>query len=83
MKKKILISTGGSGGHVVPALVIHEHLKETCDILLTTDKRGLKYLKEKNNNFQIINIISPKNFIFFFYIINKLYIQIFDNFKKK
>ena len=66
MKKKILISTGGSGGHVVPALVIHEHLKETCDILLTTDKRGLKYLKEKNNNFQIINIISPKNFIFFF-----------------
>ena len=65
MKKKILISTGGSGGHVVPALVLHEHLKDTCEILLTTDKRGLKYLKEKNNNFQIINISSPKNFLFF------------------
>jgi UDP-N-acetylglucosamine--N-acetylmuramyl-(pentapeptide) pyrophosphoryl-undecaprenol N-acetylglucosamine transferase len=28
MKGKILILTGGSGGHVIPAITIHEHLKE-------------------------------------------------------
>ena len=27
MKKKILISTGGTGGHVIPANVFFEHLK--------------------------------------------------------
>ena len=27
MKRKILISTGGSGGHVVPAITIYDHLK--------------------------------------------------------
>ena len=28
MKEKILITTGGSGGHVLPALNFYEHLKE-------------------------------------------------------
>ena len=27
MTQKILISTGGSGGHVVPATILYEHLK--------------------------------------------------------
>jgi len=27
MKKKVLISTGGSGGHVIPAITIYNHLK--------------------------------------------------------
>ena len=27
MKKKILISSGGSGGHVIPATIFYEHLK--------------------------------------------------------
>ena len=31
MKKKIVISTGGTGGHVIPALELYNHLK----ILLT------------------------------------------------
>ena len=39
MKKKILISTGGSGGHVIPAITFHDHLKEKFDVFLTTDKR--------------------------------------------
>ena len=33
MKEKILISTGGSGGHVIPATTIHDHLKESNMIL--------------------------------------------------
>ena len=30
--KKILIVTGGSGGHVIPALSIYDHLKEDFEI---------------------------------------------------
>ena len=26
MKKKVLISTGGSGGHVIPATILYDHL---------------------------------------------------------
>jgi UDP-N-acetylglucosamine:LPS N-acetylglucosamine transferase len=28
MKKNFLITTGGSGGHVIPATIIYEHLKK-------------------------------------------------------
>ena len=47
MKKKILISTGGSGGHVVPALNLYNHLKNEFDVLIYTDVRGAKYIPEK------------------------------------
>ena len=59
MKRKILISTGGSGGHVIPAITMHDHLKENYDILISSDVRGLKYfnnindLKIKKNTFKI------------------------------
>ena len=33
MKERILISTGGSGGHVVPATILYEHLKDEIDLL--------------------------------------------------
>ena len=46
MTKKILISTGGSGGHVIPAITIYNHLKNTYETLISTDKRGLKYLEK-------------------------------------
>ena len=32
MKKRILISTGGSGGHVIPALAFYDHLKENFEV---------------------------------------------------
>jgi len=45
-KKKILIATGGTGGHIFPALSLAKNLiKKNYDIILTTDKRGLKYLE--------------------------------------
>ena len=44
MKKKILISTGGSGGHVVPATILYEHLKDEFDISMTSDHRGIQFL---------------------------------------
>ena len=47
MKKKILISTGGSGGHVVPATILYQHLKDLNEVSVTCDNRGLKFLNQK------------------------------------
>ena len=55
MKSKILISTGGSGGHVIPATTIHDHLKDNYDILISSDLRGLKYLDSKLYNIKVID----------------------------
>mgnify|MGYP001026872111 FL=1 len=54
MKKRILISTGGSGGHVIPALAFYDHLKENFEVFLTLDKRGSKFINQKRYKFEII-----------------------------
>ena len=58
MKVKILISTGGSGGHVIPAMTIHDHLKSEYDIIISSDLRGLKYLD--NDIYKICVVNTPK-----------------------
>ena len=64
MKNSFLISTGGSGGHVIPATILYEHFSEEFDVIITTDKRGLKFLDKNIYQFEIIN--TPKlNNIFF------------------
>ena len=65
MKKNYLISTGGSGGHVIPAIILHEHLSQEANIIFSIDKRGLKFI---DNNFFSIEIVNtPKlNNIFLF-----------------
>ena len=63
MKSKILISTGGSGGHVIPAITIHDHLKENYDILISSDVRGLKYLDNKLLNIIVVNTPKLNNLI--------------------
>ena len=63
--KKILISTGGSGGHVVPALNLYDHLKKDFDVKLYTDIRGEKYIPKeiKRTIFEVKQI--PEKKIFF------------------
>ena len=58
MKKNILISTGGSGGHVVPATVFCEHLKKAFEVSLASDKRGAEFLNREKYDIKIIN--TPK-----------------------
>ena len=53
--KKILITTGGTGGHVIPAKIIKEHLKNNFEIYYSTDLRGLKYLSPDINKTIIID----------------------------
>ena len=47
MKQKFLISTGGSGGHIIPALILYKHLSSEFDLVISSDLRGLKYI-DKN-----------------------------------
>ncbi len=56
--KKILITTGGTGGHVIPAKIIEEHLRKEFKIYFSTDLRGLKYLSSDSNKTIIID--TPK-----------------------
>jgi UDP-N-acetylglucosamine--N-acetylmuramyl-(pentapeptide) pyrophosphoryl-undecaprenol N-acetylglucosamine transferase len=63
MKSKILISTGGSGGHVIPAITMHDHLKDDYDILISSDVRGLKYLDNKFYNILVVDTPKLNNFI--------------------
>ena len=64
MKKNFLITTGGSGGHVIPAMILYDHLSKEANVIITTDRRGLKYLDKNIYQFKIIN--TPKlNNIFF------------------
>tara|TARA_B100002003_G_scaffold189969_1_gene178860 strand:- start:328 stop:1404 length:1077 start_codon:yes stop_codon:yes gene_type:complete len=62
--KKILISTGGSGGHVIPATILFDHYKENFETFLTTDKRGEKYIDQKKYVYDIIDVPKLSGNIF-------------------
>ena len=71
--KKILISTGGSGGHVIPAITLYDHFKENFETYLTSDERGIKFIDQKNYHCYLINtpkiskniLILPYNLLLF------------------
>ena len=68
MNKNYLITTGGSGGHVIPAVILYEHLSRDAKVIITTDKRGLKYLNDENYQLSIVD--TPRlNNIFLFLIV--------------
>ena len=64
MKQNILISTGGSGGHVVPATILYEHLKDKFYVSMSTDYRGIKFLDKDKYNLEIFNITPISKNIF-------------------
>ena len=74
--KNIIISTGGSGGHVIPALVLYDHLKEKNNVLLISDLRGIKYIEKNKYKYQILNVRnSSSNILLFpFFIINFMFL---------
>jgi len=80
-KKKILIATGGTGGHIFPAYSLANYLlKKNYVVNLTSDKRGSSLLTDINN-LNFINIPSSplikKNlFKFLFSIIIIIYATI-------
>ena len=79
MTQRILISTGGTGGHVVPATILYEHLKDQFNVSMTTDYRGMKFIDKNKYNLEIFNItpisknifLIPLQFFLIIYLIIK------------
>ena len=77
MKKKILISTGGSGGHVIPAIAFYDHFKENFDVFLVLDKRGSSFINEKKYKYKIIKSLRLNfNFLNLPIILIKLFVSV-------
>ena len=61
----LLISTGGSGGHVIPATILYEHLKKDFNIFISSDERGVQFLDKNKFEIKIINVPKISKNIFF------------------
>ena len=79
--KKILITTGGSGGHVIPSLSMYDLLKDDFEVHLTTDIRGLKYINKsyKYSILDVPNIFS--SFLLIPYNLIKFCVSILKSYK--
>ena len=67
MKRKILISTGGSGGHVLPAVNFFKYLrKKNKKVYILIDNRGSNYINSIDQNllFKIYSSHYSGNFFF-------------------
>ena len=79
MTQRILISTGGSGGHTIPATILYEHLKNKFNVSMSTDYRGMKFIDKNKYNLEIFNInpisknilLIPFQFFLMIYLIVK------------
>jgi len=80
MNKKIIFSTGGSGGHILPAINLMKHFSNNgYEVLLVTDLRGKHFMKSYPEfKTYILNIesISKKNFLKMMYSLVLIFISI-------
>ena len=80
--KKILIVTGGSGGHVIPSLGIYDALKDDFEVHISTDLRGSKFINNKNYHYSLIDVPNLfSNFLLLPYNLIKFCISIIKSYK--
>jgi len=63
MSKKIVLSTGGTGGHIFPMIALYDYLiSKNYDVSFVTDQRGEKYFTgDIKHKIKTLNINSPFN----------------------
>ena len=60
MRKKILFTAGGTGGHILPTVSLVNFFEKNYDIVLVSDSRAKKYFKlNKKIKIYIINTDTP------------------------
>ena len=67
MSKKIIFSSGGTGGHIFPTINLMKHFSDKgYEVVLITDKKGISFLKDYSNfKSYITTTKSPVNKNFF------------------
>jgi UDP-N-acetylglucosamine--N-acetylmuramyl-(pentapeptide) pyrophosphoryl-undecaprenol N-acetylglucosamine transferase len=60
MRKHIVLVTGGTAGHVFPAIALAEKLKNQATFHMIVDERGSHFLKSYENLFETIHYLSIK-----------------------
>ena len=80
--KKILITTGGSGGHVIPSLGIYDALKNDFEVQISTDLRGSKFINDDNYYYSLIDVPNLfSNLLLLPYNLIKFCISIIKSYK--
>ena len=64
MRENVLITTGGSGGHVIPAMILYDHLSNYTHVTISTDRRGSRFLDKDNYNYSLVDTPRLKNILF-------------------
>ena len=64
MRENVLITTGGSGGHVIPAMILYDHLTNYTHVTISTDRRGSRFLDKDNYNYSLVDTPRLKNILF-------------------
>ena len=84
MKNTIVISAGGTGGHVFPAVCLAEELeKRKFNVIFATDKRGLKYLGKYEKTAIIHNINTSSRIKLYISLVINVFKSFFKLFKLK
>ena len=58
MKKKVIFCSGGTGGHIFPAISMINYFKDKNNVILVTDKRALKYISSIECEIKVFNVSS-------------------------